>query len=354
VTDADATAALVAELDRLREDALAAVASAGALEALEDVRQATIGKRGAISAVKRQLGGLDHDARRVVGQAVNDVTAAVGAAVDARRVELDLERDRVVLAAEALDLTLPPRVPRTGSLHPLRQTVDAILDVFVGLGYEVVTGPEVESDWFNFDALNTPMDHPARTLQDTIYVHGLDPDQPLRPDGTTGLLLRTQTSPMQVRTMLDREAPLHVAVPGRVYRQDTPDATHVPVFHQIEGLAVDVDLSLADLYGTLLAFARALVGEDVRLRFRPHYFPFTEPSAELDAWVEDGRGGGRWMELLGSGMVHPEVLRAGGHDPEQVQGFAFGIGIERTAMVRYGIPDLRLFADNDVRLLSSF
>ncbi|WP_370324265.1 phenylalanine--tRNA ligase subunit alpha [Euzebya sp.] len=349
----DTAQPLTETLEALGSEALAAIAAAPDLDALDEVRQTFMGKKGRVSLIKRQLGGLDHEDRRVVGQAVNDVNARFAAAFDARRTQLELERDAEILAAESIDITLPPRVPRTGSLHPLRQTLDAILDVFVGLGYEVVTGPEVESDWFNFDALNTPMDHPARTLQDTIYVQGLD-EAPRRDDGTTGLLLRTQTSPMQIRTMLDREPPVYVAVPGRVYRQDTPDATHLPVFHQIEGLALDTDLSLADLYGTLMAFARALVGEDVQLRFRPHYFPFTEPSAELDAWVPDGRGGGRWTELLGSGMVHPNVLAAGGHDPEVVQGFAFGIGIERTAMVRYGVPDLRLFADNDIRLLSSF
>ncbi len=352
------TQTLTETLTGLGAEALAAIAAADSLDALDEVRQAFMGKKGRISLIKRELGSLDPEGRKVVGQVVNAVNADFGRAMDQRRTELELERDRVVLAAEAIDITLPPRVPARGSLHPLRQTVDAILDVFVGLGYEIVTGPEVESDWFNFDALNTPMDHPARTLQDTIYVHGLG-DAPARDDGTTGLLLRTQTSPMQVRTMLERagadgDQPVFVAIPGRVYRQDTPDATHVPVFHQIEGLAIDTDLSLADLYGTLMAFARALVGEDVKLRFRPHYFPFTEPSAELDAWVPDGEGGGRWMELLGSGMVHPNVLRAGGYDPEKVQGFAFGIGIERTAMVRYGVPDLRLFADNDVRLLSAF
>ncbi|MGI9018825.1 MAG: phenylalanine--tRNA ligase subunit alpha [Euzebya sp.] len=353
MTDHANAESLSATLSHLRAEAMEVMNSAQTIEELDQVRQTFMGKKGKVSQIKRQLGGLDPDQRRSLGQAVNDVTEAFWRGHADRKSHLELQRDKVVLAAEAIDITLPPRVPRPGSLHPLRQTLDLILDVFVGLGYEIVTGPEVESDWFNFDALNTPMDHPARTLQDTIYVSGLS-EVPARDDGTTGLLLRTQTSPMQVRAMMDSQPPVYVAVPGRVYRQDTPDATHVPVFHQIEGLAVDTDLSLADLYGTLMAFARALVGDDVKLRFRPHYFPFTEPSAELDAWVPDPAGGGRWMELLGSGMVHPNVLKAGGYDPDAVQGFAFGIGIERTAMVRYGVSDLRTFADNDVRLLSSF
>ena len=193
------------------------------------------------------------------------------------------------------------------------------------------------------------MDHPSRTLNDTIYVEGLGTAPP-RDDGTTGMLLRPQTSPMQIRAMLASPPPLFIVVPGRVYRQDTPDATHLPVFHQIEGLAVDRDISMADLHGTVVAMARAMLGPDVRLRFRPHYFPFTEPSAELDAW-SDAKGD--WVELLGSGMVHPNVLRAGGYDPEEVQGFAFGVGIERTAMVRYGVDDLRLFAENDLRVFAT-
>ena len=341
------------DLDQLTDAAAAAREAAADLDELDAARQQVLGKKGRLTLLQRQLGGMDPDTRRELGQRLNAAKERLLAIERTRRAQLEQERDRVVLAAEAIDVTLPPRVPRTGALHPLHQTLDAILDVFVGMGYEVVTGPEVESDWFNFDALNTPMDHPARTLQDTIYVRGHE-ETPPRDDGTTGILLRTHTSPMQVRAMLDREPPVYLAIPGRVYRQDTPDATHLPVFHQIEGLAVDTDLSMADLYGTLVAFARALVGPDVPLRFRPHYFPFTEPSGELDAWLATGDGDGSWVELLGCGMVHPNVLRAGGWDPEKVRGFAFGIGIERTAMVRFGIPDLRLFADNDVRMLASF
>jgi phenylalanyl-tRNA synthetase alpha chain len=222
-----------------------------------------------------------------------------------------------------------------------------IVEAFAGLGYTAVTGPEVESDWFNFTALNIPRDHPARSLHDTIYVAPLDPA-----DGPDATLLRTHTSPMQARTMLAGPPPVFVVVPGRVYRQDTPDATHLPVFHQVEGLAVDEGLSFADLRGTLAAFARALLGADTRIRLRPHYFPFTEPSCEVDAWL--GGRDGRWVELLGAGMVHPNVLLAAGYDPQAVSGFAFGIGVERVAMLRHGITDLRLFVENDLRFLTAF
>jgi phenylalanyl-tRNA synthetase alpha chain len=227
--------------------------------------------------------------------------------------------------------------------------MDAILDVFVGLGYRLVDGPEVESDWYNFDALNTPMDHPARQLRDTIYVRPLSVGTPDREDGTTGILLRTETSPVQIRTMLSQPPPLYIVSAGRVYRQDTPDATHLPAFHQIEGLAIDEGLSMADLRGTLAEFAKAMFGEQTKLRFRPHHFPFTEPSAEMDAFYN-----GRWMELLGAGMVHPEVLRNSGYNPEKVQGFAFGMGLDRLAMLRHGVTDIRLFVEGDLRFLSAF
>jgi phenylalanyl-tRNA synthetase alpha chain len=227
--------------------------------------------------------------------------------------------------------------------------MDTIIDVFAGLGYRLVNGPEVESDWYNFDALNTPIDHPARQLRDTIYVRPLSEGTTVREDGTTGILLRTETSPVQIRTMLAQPPPLYIVSAGRVYRQDTPDATHLPAFHQIEGLALDEGLSMVDLRGTLAEFAKALLGEETRVRFRPHYFPFTEPSAELDAFSD-----GRWMELLGAGMVHPEVLRNGGYDPEKVQGFAFGMGLERVAKLRHGVTDIRLFIEGDLRFLSAF
>lgn len=341
------------DLQRIRDEGAARLAAAADLDELDVARAETLGKRSELTAVQRTLGSMDPDRRRDVGAQVNAVRAALSEAEASRRAELEAERDRVTLAAEAVDVTLPPRTPERGSLHPVFETMEAMLDILVGLGYQVAEGPEVESDWYNFDALNTPADHPARSLQDTIYVGALPGD----PRGgqtensgaaTTGVLLRTQTSPMQIRTMQAQPPPIYAALPGRVYRADTADATHLPMFHQIEGLAVDRDLSFADLKGSLVVAARALLGEDVRLRFRPHYFPFTEPSCELDAWH-----GNRWMEVLGAGMVHPNVLRHGGLDPEDVRGFAWGMGVDRMAMLRHDISDLRLLVENDLRFLSS-
>jgi len=338
----------MSDLQALQDQAVAAYESATTLDELDAAQQRFAGKRGELTAVQRTLGQLPEDRRREVGAVVNAVRARLTEVESQRRAELEAERDRVVLAAEAIDVTLPPRVPRRGTLHPVQETMEAMLDILVGLGYTVNEGPEVETDWFNFDALNTPPDHPARGLQDTIYVHPFDARDEPEPDRTTGLLLRSQTSPMQLRTMLSQQPPLYVAIPGRVFRADTMDATHLPMFHQIEGLAIDTDLSFADLKGSLVVAARALLGPDVELRFRPHFFPFTEPSAELDARFE-----GRWMELLGAGMVHPNVLTAGGLDPEQYRGFAWGMGVDRMAMLRHGINDLRLLVENDLRFLSS-
>ncbi len=336
------------EPDRLRDEALQAIASARDLDELDEVRTRHLGKRSGLAALQRTLGQLDPDERRKRGQAINAARTALAEAEAARRAQLEAQRDQVQLAAEAIDVTLPPRTPARGRLHPVHETMEAMLDVLTGLGYRVAEGPEVETDWHNFDALNTPPDHPARSLQDTIYVHRLDGSTQLAEDGPTGVLLRTQTSPMRIRAMQSSQPPLYVAVPGRVYRSDTPDATHLPMFHQIEGLAVDTDLSFADLKGSLEVAAKALLGEDVALRFRPHFFPFTEPSCELDAFYA-----GRWMELLGAGMVHPNVLAAGGYDPDRYQGFAWGMGVDRMAMLRHDIADLRLFIENDLRFLQS-
>ncbi|HUH07451.1 MAG TPA: phenylalanine--tRNA ligase subunit alpha [Egibacteraceae bacterium] len=337
------SAATMGAAEDVRDRALAAIDAARTLDQLDEAKAAALGKKGELTRIQRELGALDPAQRRELGAAVNTAREAVLAADAARRALLQAEHDRVTLAAEALDVTLPARTPKHGSLHPVHETMELMVDALVGLGFTVMTGPEVESDWFNFQALNIPADHPARAMTDTIYVRGLD-------GGASGdLLLRTHTSPVQARAMLRQPPPLYIAVPGRVYRQDTPDATHLPAFHQIEGLAVDANLSMADLRGTLAEFTRALLGPDTKIRLRPSYFPFTEPSCEVDAWHE-----GRWMELLGAGMVHPNVLNHVGYDPEQVQGFAFGIGVERMAMLRHGIADLRLFIENDLRFLSAF
>lgn len=334
------------DVERARDEALAAIAAAGDLDALDEVKRAHLGKRSPLADAQRGLGGLDDAARRDVGRAINEARTALADAEAARREELAAERDRVQLAAESLDVTLPPRTPPRGALHPAIETMEAMVDAFVGLGYTPVTGPEVESDWFNFEALNIPADHPARGLMDTIYVRGLgaEPDDV----GLTPLLLRTHTSPVQARTMLAQEPPIYVVVPGRAYRSDVADPTHLPAFFQIEGLAIDRDLSFSDLRGTLAAAIRALLGPDVAIRLRPHHFRFTEPSCEVDAYFD-----GKWMELLGAGMVHPNVLAACGVDPDEWQGFAFGMGPERLAMLRHHVTDIRQFVDGDLRFLSA-
>ena len=326
-----------------------ALVAAGSLDELAEARSAHMGRRSSLAALQRTLGGMEPEARRALGAAINAARSELTDAEAARRAELEAERDRVVLAREAVDVTLPPRIPRRGSLHPVNETTEAIVDAMIGLGYRVIDGPEVETDWHNFTALNSPPDHPAKSLSDTIYVEPLSRATRPTPDGTTGVLLRTQTSPGQIRAMHAQPPPLYIVLPGRVYRSDTPDATHLPMFHQIEGLAVDRSLSFADLKGTLVELARTILGAGTPLKFVPDHFPFTEPSAQLLAHYQ-----GSWMELLGSGMVHPNVLTAGGYDPEQVQGFAWGIGVDRMAMIRHGITDIRLFVDNDVRFLSSF
>ncbi|MBW3604993.1 MAG: phenylalanine--tRNA ligase subunit alpha [Actinobacteria bacterium] len=326
-----------------------AIAEATSLDALDQVRSSHLGKRSVLAAVQRTLGGLSADARRALGAAINAARAELADLEAARRVALEAERDAVVLAEEAVDVTLPARIPRRGSLHPVHETTEAIVDVLVGLGYKVLDGPEVETDWHNFTALNSPPDHPAKSLSDTIYVQPLTADARPTPDGTTGILLRPQTSPGQIRVMHEQPPPLYIVIPGQVYRADTADATHLPMFHQIEGLAIDTALSFTDLKGTVAEFARAILGPDTELRFVPDHFPFTEPSAQLLARYDGG-----WMELLGCGMVHPNVLRAGGYDPEAVRGFAWGLGVDRMAMLRHGVTDMRQFVDNDMRFLASF
>jgi phenylalanyl-tRNA synthetase alpha chain len=292
---------------------------------------------------RRSLGSLPGPERAEAGKRVNAARQEVQAAFDARREVLLAERDARVLAEESVDVTLPwDRHPR-GARHPITQIAERIADVFVAMGYEVAEGPEVESSWLNFDALNFGKDHPARTMQDTFYLgEGQD------------MVLRTHTSPVQVRALLQRELPVYVVCPGRTFRTDELDATHTPVFHQVEGLAVDEGITMAHLKGTLDAFARAMFGEESTTRLRPSFFPFTEPSAEVDVWFPEKKGGAGWVEWGGCGMVNPNVLRACGVDPEVYSGFAFGMGLERTLQFRNGLPDMRDMVEGDVRFSRAF
>ena len=336
--DPDALKAAVAAAER-------AFAEASDLAELAAVRPAHLGDRAPILLARRELGSLPGPERADAGKRVNAARQQAQEAFDARRAVLVEERDARVLAEEAVDVTLPwDRVPR-GARHPITQIAERIADVFVAMGWEVAEGPEVESSWLNFDALNFGKDHPARTMQDTFYLGDSE---------TSGTVLRTHTSPVQIRALLERDLPVYVVCPGRTFRTDELDATHTPVFHQVEGLAIDKGLTMAHLKGTLDAFARAMFGSDARVRLRPSYFPFTEPSAETDLWFPQKKGGPGWIEWGGSGMVHPNVLRACGVDPEVYSGFAFGHGLERTLQFRNGIPDMRDMVEGDVRFSRAF
>jgi len=335
------------ELDEVRAAAIAALEAAGDLTALEAARVAWLGKRGQISALMQRMGQLAAGERPAFGKAVNELKDEVSARLTARRATLEETARGARLAAERLDITLPGWPPRRGSLHPLTQTRREIEAIFQRMGFAVERGPEVESDYYNFEALNLPPDHPARDMQDTFYCG-------------PGRVLRTHTSSVQGRVMARRAPPIQVIVPGRVYRRDS-DHTHSPMFHQVEGLLVDREVSFGDLKGVLQGFTNQIFGASLPLRFRPSYFPFTEPSAEMD--VECVVCGGRgcrvcghtgWLEILGCGMVDPNVFTLAGYDPQAVSGFAFGMGIERIAMLRHAIPDLRLFFENDVRFLEQF
>jgi phenylalanyl-tRNA synthetase alpha chain len=321
---------------------------ASSLPDVEQVRVKYLGKKGLLTQLLRAMPSLPPAERPVIGREANEAKAEIEAAL-ARRLQTVVQGERRArLAADRVDHTRPGRRVVPGARHPLSLVLDEIIDVFVGLGFAVADGPEVESDYYNFEALNIPKDHPARDMQDTFYV-------------SEDVLLRTHTSPVQIRTMLRQKPPVRIIVPGRVYRRDALDQTHSPIFHQVEGLAVDRDISMGDLRGTLELFARELFGADSRIRFRPSFFPFTEPSAEVDVLCFGCKGAGcrickasGWLEILGSGMVHPQVLRTVGYDPEEVTGWAFGMGVERVAMLRYGIDDIRLFYENDLRFLEQF
>jgi phenylalanyl-tRNA synthetase alpha chain len=339
-------------LDEERERGGRAFTDAGSLEDLEAAKVSILGRKSPLAEVQRALGSLPAEARADLGRRVNEARAELQAAFEQRKVGLEREAEDVLDDVDRLDLSLPGRRPRSGSLHPFTLIQYEIVDIFTRMGYRVVEGPEVEDEWHNFDALNIPPDHPARTSMDTTFV-----DVPGHPD----LVLRTHTSPMQIRTMESQEPPVYVVVPGRVYRNEEITARNMPVFHQVEGLVVDEGITFADLKGTLETFHRALLGENREIRLTPSFFPFVEPGAQVDVscFVCDGAGCRTcsftgWLELMGSGMVHPNVLRNCGYDPERYTGFAFGGGYDRLAMIRYEIPDIRLLWDSDVRFLEQF
>ena len=334
------------KLQKIKEEALAAIAAPDA--DLESLRIRYLGKKGELTLVLRGMGALSPEERPIVGQMANEVRADIEEAL-AEKVRLQKEANLLKqLQDEKIDVTFPASASRVGHLHPLTQVQRTIEDIFIGMGFSIVEGPEVEYDYYNFQALNIPENHPARDTQDTFYI-------------TDNILLRSQTSPVQVRTMEKQKPPIRIISPGRVYRSDAVDSTHSPLFHQIEGLVVDKGITMGDLKGMLETFAKTLVGEDARLRFRPHHFPFTEPSAEVDVscFVCGGKGcrvckNEGWIEILGAGMVHPYVLENCGIDPNVYSGFAFGLGVERIAMKQYGIDDMRLLYENDVRFLDQF
>jgi phenylalanyl-tRNA synthetase alpha chain len=324
--------------------ALELVDAAADLAALKAVKSQVVGESSALSKLNAQIKDLPNERKAEAGQLVGAARAELNRAFEAKEQILEAQSQKQALEAERVDITAAPRVLPRGARHPLSLLMDQVSDVFIGMGWEIADGPELENEWFNFDALNFHPDHPARAMQDTFFVSPVE----------NHLLLRTHTSPVQVRSMLERDLPLYVLCPGRVFRTDELDATHTPVFHQVEGLAIDKGLTMADLKGTLEHFARVMFGPEAKIRLRPSFFPFTEPSAELDVWHPAAKGGARWVEWGGCGMVNPNVLLAAGIDPEQYSGFAFGMGIERTLMFRNGVRDMHDMVEADVRFSKQF
>ena len=328
-----------ADIDGMVGAALSAISSATDLDQLKEVRIEHVGDRSPIAKANQSLGQMDPSARAEFGKIVGKAKGAIVATFEARQVELEAERDARVLIEERVDVSITANRTPKGGLHPLTILTNEICDLFLGLGYRIAEGPELEAEWLNFDSLNIPADHPARTMQDTFFIAPLE----------SHLVLRTHTSPVQMRTMLEEKPPIYVICPGRTYRADELDATHTPVFSQVEGLVIDRNITMADLKGTLDYFARSIFGPDVKTRLRPSFFPFTEPSAEVDFFFN-----GRWVEWGGCGMVNPKVLRAAGIDPEEFSGFAFGMGLERTLMVRHGITDMHDIVEGDIRFTQNF
>jgi phenylalanyl-tRNA synthetase alpha chain len=329
-------------LDQIKSDQERAIAAIEGAELLDDLKQIKIdyiGDKSPLARANQLLGSLTPNERAEFGKLIGAARSVVNQAFAAKISELKSLRDQQVLQTERVDVTLPTKRVLTGGLHPLTLLTNEICDLFLGLGYQVAEGPELEAEWLNFDALNIPQDHPARTMQDTFFIEPLD----------AKLVLRTHTSPVQIRTMLNEKPPIYVICPGKVYRADELDATHTPVFHQVEGLVIDEGITMADLKGTLDHFAKSIFGADVKTRLRPSYFPFTEPSAEVDFYFN-----GRWIEWGGCGMVNEKVLIACGIDPKKYSGFAFGMGLERTLMVKYGITDMHDIVEGDIRFSQSF
>ena len=336
------------EIKKIKENSIKEMEKCKDLKTLNDVRVKYLGKKGELTLVLRGMGKLSPEERPIIGSLVNEVRDELNSLLEKKEKELEHEELERKLATENIDVTEPSKKIVLGSKHPITQVIEEVEEIFLGMGYEIADGPEVEKSIYNFDKLNTPPDHPARDIQDTFYI-------------TDDILLRSQTSPVQARVMEEKKPPIKIICPGAVYRSDSVDATHSPVFHQIEGLVVDKNVSMTDLKGTLEMFAKKCLGENTKIRFRPHHFPFTEPSAEADVscFVCGGKGcrvckGEGWIELLGCGMVHPNVLRNCGIDPEEYSGFAFGFGVERIAMAKFGIEDMRLLFENDVRFLKQF
>ena len=336
------------QLEQIRAEAAASIESAASLQELDAVRVKYLGKKGELTAVLKTMGKLSPEERPKVGQMANEVRELITADLEKRNELLKAAQQEMKLKAETIDVTLPGTKVEIGHKHPLSIVLDEVKEIFLGMGFEVVGGPEVEWDYYNFEALNIPKDHPARDTQDTFYI-------------TENMLLRTQTSGVQIRTMENKKPPIRMIAPGRVFRSDAVDATHSPLFHQIEGMAIDEGITMGDLKGTLETFAKKLYGEQTKIRLRPHHLPFTEPSCEIDVSCFKCGGcgcsmckGEGWIEILGGGMVHPKVLRTGGIDPEKYSGFAFGVGLERIAMFRFGLDDMRLLYENDVRFLDQF
>lgn len=336
------------QIEKIRQSALEEIKNANDEKVLNEARVKYLGKKGELTLILRGMGGLSPEERPVIGSLVNEVRDEIENLIEEREKEFKTAEIKRKLEHEKIDVTMPGKKINLGSVHPITQIIKDMEEIFIGMGYEIADGPEVELAEYNFDKLNTPPDHPARDIQDTFYV-------------TDDIVLRSQTSPVQARVMETQKPPIKIVCPGVVYRSDSVDATHSPVFHQIEGLVVDKNISMGDLKGTLEMFAKKCLGEKTQIRFRPHHFPFTEPSAEADVscFVCGGKGcrvckGEGWIELLGCGMVHPNVLRNCGIDPEEYSGFAFGCGIERIAMAKFGIDDMRLLYENDVRFLKQF